>query len=228
MFQYTIALEELSRIKTLKAREEFIRKYSSALADFRWKSINDSNYTEIKLLYKLTKISFDSWNGTKDLPAFIGSGLDSMESHIIQYLIKSTDVSFNEYTDIFEFTRNITIDTDIDLLLNFVKSIGSNKLPFRVTYNIFESDYLSNLLEGLRIQFCNCTSRLTSGLLVELEILREELGTTYTVLEELLSMHYDYLNHVDTKESTLKKAVERVDKIEAATKVMINKLKLEQ
>jgi len=196
IFQYTAKLEELKGLKTLKSKETFAREIVKELttAVGMYSIIKYEDIEVVSYLYKLLKLSVESYTGSSSLPMFVTDRLRTIRTNLIR-LCRNPDsgITYTDMMKIFEF------DSEIDFkslysedMVTLIKLVDNNVPEIPITCSI-STDTKYMYLSG-------SPSRFSEGaILLELESINKELGSTgqYTLLNSLLKDSYSKVTTED-------------------------------
>lgn len=207
-FQYTIQIQEIDQLKTLKEKEVVIRRLHSALGPnmaYRREVVLKQSYINI---YKCLTKALATYTGKSKLPDFIYNSIVSAEHFILEKLLIA-GYSYEVLEDIFQFRELVTIHySDTAMIKALSLAVGDKPLNFKIRYNLGLSLTYQTMFHSSEKLYLAPNKDVYGnngnvGYIFQIEMLKQSLpaGIKYTIIEEILLLLY---SHIDSDQSTRK------------------------
>lgn len=188
-FTYTLAVKNIATMKTLKAKDAFIRKcYEEISFGSKYlyvSTLNRGSLPSIILLYKcITEVllTYDE----KRLPFNIQSGIDTTKNYLVNEMLEAS-VSYETFIDAFQFITYLKCPPlGMEEISKLATTYGSNPMTFAIDANMYISG---------KFQHAITNSSVEQSEIMQIEEIKRSLPSTtrYTILEDLLDTTYAQL-----------------------------------
>lgn len=225
-FEYKIAIESIKKMKTHKAREELIRKYTAILPtnETRYNtSIIDKVTRNQILMYKAIMLAESHHSSANGLPDFIYRKLDQFEKNVFDHIIDSK-LSYEYMIDVFEFTKNIKTTSQQAINIKVIAEIvKDNPMPFKINFQ-YNTRYPYSMIDHDSVGINNS---YTHAKIYELENIKTQLDKNirYTIIEDLLQIEYRNLSeYIDIHKKKSNKMVDRMIQFKILSNIIDDKI----
>jgi len=210
-FQYSLQIKKADNLKTLKAKEKYIREMQVLLlkSGGYWRATSADTIEPVQRIYKCITKALAMYNGAKALPLFIPEAVTRTEEWLFKYYC-SNGTDYETIIDTFQFVKEVSMrNGSEDLIKPFSLIIRDNPLPFKVNYHIGALPNYRYVFHEVnqrtrRISVPGITYNSSAETIVlQVEEIKRSLPASikYTVLETILDTLYTYL-HVSTSFNT--------------------------
>ena len=225
-FEYKIAIESIKKMKTQKAREELIRKYTAILPTngTRYNTSIIDNVTRSQILmYKTIMLAESHHSSANGLPDFIYRTLDQFERNVFDYIVDSK-LSYEYMIDVFEFTENIKTTSQQDINIKVIAEIvKDNPMPFEIIF-FYNTRHPYTSIDN---NITKNNKTYTHAKIYELENIKTQLDKNirYTIIEDLLKIEYKYISEqIDTHKEKSNKMVDRMIQFKILSNIIDDKI----
>jgi len=203
-FQYELNIKKVDALKTLTAKDKFIREMWQKFEDIGcarwWSNIKEENLVEAEYIYKCITKAIPLYTATNGLPGFITGGVIRVEKDILDLYVGTRIPSYEKFIDTFKYKKEIGFSTmyykDIKVLSNIFLD---REIPFSIDYSFSNSSTFNSIGHDVELKEYGFI-----GALLEIEELKRELpkDTAYSIIEDFLAKEYldidsSYQNNVE-------------------------------
>lgn len=188
-FEYVLKMDDISKMKTLKAKEALLRElYNSdnnCILEDGWRSTSKEKDALQQInQYKCYMRALKAYSGSH-LPLFLKDAARNATTTMFNAAV-AKHISYAQYCDIFQYTEQISMVTKYYsiFLADLARLIGDNPNPVHINYSWQVS---SNFSQTTSINDIGISLNMDE--IFEVEDVKRQLdpSITYTVIEDILS-----------------------------------------
>ena len=235
IFNYTLKIQELDRVKYKKDVEAIIREmYKNATSThtgrYSYFDVDTKNYQEMKLIYKIWAKALQH-KAKPTLAAFLTESFTDLEKKMYAYAVGNT--SYEELLDVFQYSMDVKTYGGLvsGRYSKLVEIVRDRALPFKVEHDLGISQNYGSIGYIIQNTPTMDVANIRTGnfnLLIELEDFKSKLDKdiNYTVLEDTLKELYSAIASHKNKPVTtyIQEVADDVDSIRNAIGVIQTKL----